>query len=401
MSFRRKTRYSVKGLLLLLVIFLVGLIGLGCIQGLQPVGWSGGAVSGNTLFVGSLEGRLVAVNTVDTSRQWSDELKAEVKSGGFNLGCTLGGGGGAKVAIYGTPVVAGDLVYLGGYNGKVYAFNADSLGVRWVYPPDDYLRDKEKKVVPIIGGLATDLEKVYFGGSDGKVYALDATTGEEKWKFVTEDEDTIWSTPAVKDGTLYIGSFDKKLYAIDTETGKEKWRGPFKTEGVIVSTPVVYNNTVYFGSFDRHLYAVDIVNGKEIWKFPATDEAENNPGNWFWTKPVVYKDAVYAGNLDGEVYVLQADSGNKIAEFDLGSPVSSAPVMVADSIIFASRKGAVYNLDTRSNQIKQIADIEDEVYGPLAQSEGVIYIHTPNLVLHRINADTGAILMSISLKSTE
>ncbi|MFC2007742.1 PQQ-binding-like beta-propeller repeat protein [Chloroflexota bacterium] len=170
---------------------------------------------------------------------------------------------------------------------------------------------------------------------------------------------------------------------------------------MIVTTPVVHNNTVYFGSFDRHLYAVDVANGKEIWKFPVTDGAEGNPGNWFWTKPVVYNDTVYAGNLDGEVYALQADNGNKIAEFDLGSPVSSAPVMVADSIIFASRKGVVYNLDTSTNQIRQIADIEEEVYGPLAQSGGVIYIHTPNLILHRINADTGAILMSISLESEE
>ncbi|MFC2007743.1 PQQ-binding-like beta-propeller repeat protein [Chloroflexota bacterium] len=129
------------------------------------------------------------------------------------------------MAIYGTPVVAGGLVYLAGYNGKVYSFDASSLGVKWVYPPDDYLRDEEKKVVPVIGGLATDLEKVYFGGSDGKVYALDAATGEEKWKFVTED--AIWSTPAVEDGTVYIGSFDKKLYAIDTATGKEKWGGGF------------------------------------------------------------------------------------------------------------------------------------------------------------------------------
>ncbi|MFC2007744.1 hypothetical protein ACFLVB_04025 [Chloroflexota bacterium] len=93
MSFRRKTRNSVKVLLLLIVIVLIGLIGLGCVQGLQPVGWSGGAISGDTLFVGSLEGRLVAVNTVDTSRQWSKEFKSETKSGGFDLGCTLGGGG--------------------------------------------------------------------------------------------------------------------------------------------------------------------------------------------------------------------------------------------------------------------------------------------------------------------
>ena len=64
-------------------------------------------------------------------------------------------------------------------------------------------------------------------------------------------------------------------------------------------------------------------------------------------------------------------------------------------------KGVIYALDTDSNKFKQLADIEEEVYGPLSVSEGVVYIHTQDLTLHRVNAKTGAVLMSISLKSKE
>ena len=386
MWFRHNRVLLGKILLLLVILLMVGLTSLGCVEGLQPIGWSGGAVSDGTLFVGSKEGRLVAVNIADDSRQWSGPIKAKPTGG---LGCaapTAGGGcaaASAGVAIYGTPAVSGDLVYIGGYNGKIYAFNSSSLATRWVYPREDYLQ-------PIAGGLLVAQGKVYFGCSDGRVYALDAATGDRQWEsFKTGDK--IWSTPVIDGDTLFIGSFDKKLYALNAADGSKKWE--FETEGAIVSTPLVYDNTVYIGSFDRYLYAVDTTDGSLRWKFMGE--------NWFWAKPVAYNNTVYAGSLDGKVYALDVRNGDKVAEFSLESPISSSLVMVNSSIIFASRTGVIYTIDTGSNKLRQLADIEEEVYGPLCVSGGVVYIHTQDLMLHRVNANTGAILTSISLKSKE
>ena len=81
-----------KILLLLVMLLVVGLTSLGCIEGMQPIGWSGGTVPDGTLFVGSKEGRLVAVNIADESRQWSELLKPVATAGGF--GCLPMGGGG-------------------------------------------------------------------------------------------------------------------------------------------------------------------------------------------------------------------------------------------------------------------------------------------------------------------
>jgi len=156
---------------------------------------------------------------------------------------------------------------------------------------------------------------------------------------------------------------------------------------------LVHDNTVYIGSFDRYLYAVDAIDGSLRWKFMGE--------NWFWAKPVAYNNTVYAGSLDGKVYALDVRNADKVAEFNLESPISSSPVMVNSSIIFATQEGAIYTLDTGRNELKRLADIEAEVYGPLCASEGVVYIHTQDLTLHRVNANTGAILGSISLKSKE
>ncbi len=389
MKFRHNKVLLGKVLLLLVILVVGGLTSLGCIKGLQPIGWSGGVVADGILFVGSKEGRLVAVNVADGSRQWSEPMKILRPAGGFGCMGPTGGGGCAAapagVAIYGAPAVAEDLVYIGGYNGKIYAFNSNSLEKRWVYP-------REGNLEPIIGGPVIALDKVYIASSGGKVYALDAATGDKEWVFQSGDK--IWSTPAITSDTLYIGSFDKKLYALDAITGKKKWE-PFETGGAIVSTPLVYDNTVYFSSFDRYLYAVDATDGRLKWKFMG--------GNWFWAKPVAYNGVIYAGCLDGKVYALDAEKGpeEEVKEFDLGSPVSSSPVVANNSIVFASQQGMIYAIDADSNKLRPLAELEENIYGPLCASEGVVYIHTQDLTLHPVDVNSGAKLKTILLKVSE
>ena len=385
--FQRKLRGKTLLVLVMLLVIMGGLTGLACIRGLQPIGWSGGAVADNTLFVGSKQGRLVAVNIADGSRQWSDTIKMPSSAGGFGCAAPMLGGGCEAAptggAIYGTPVVAGDLVYIGGYNGRIYAFNSSSLETRWVYPREGYLK-------PIIGGPIVMLNKIYFSTSDGKVYALDAASGDKEWGF--QDGDKIWSTPAGNGDTVYIGSFDNKLYALNADDGKKKWE--FRTQGAVASTPLVYNNTVYIGCLDRYLYAVDTSDGSRKWKFMGE--------SWFWAKPLVYNKVIYAPCLDGKVYILDAETGGEVADaVDLGSPISSSPVLVDDKVIIASQQGVIYALDTGSNKGKQLANIEEEIYGPLCASDGVIYIHTQDLTIHPVEADTGAKLATISLKSSQ
>jgi outer membrane protein assembly factor BamB len=382
MGTRYSTKLVFKTLFLLLVILLSGLASSGCIAGTAAVssGWSGVVIDNDILFVGSMEGKLVAANTTDGRSFWEATLESTVSTGG-GFGCAPAS---KAVAIYSSPAVAKDLVYVGGYTGIIYAFAVGKDEPRWVYPRQGALEGY------IVGGPIVGEGKVYFGCADGKVYALDAADGykENGWPFETGDK--IWSTPTISEDTLYIGSLDKKLYALNANDGSKKWE--FKTEGAIVSTPLVYDNKVYFGSFDRYLYAIDATSGSLKWKFLAE--------NWFWAKAVVYNDTIYAACLDGKVYALNAESGNKLAEpLDLGSPISSSPVLVDDLLIVATEEGVVYAIDTKSNQQRQLANVEGKVYAPLAASQGKVYVHTRTDALYEIDAQSGATLWSISLKS--
>jgi outer membrane protein assembly factor BamB len=380
--------------LLLALVIAVSLAGFSCVRGLAPIGWSGGTVSDGTLFVGSREGRLVSINLSSQNRLWSEQLKAVSQPGLFGCSPVGGagcGGGSAGVAIYGTPVVSGELAYFAGYNGKIYACNISNLTTRWVYPRDSYLP-------PVVGGLALAQGKLFFGCSDGKIdnkkvkgilFALDAMTGDYLYQFETADK--IWATPVIDGDTLYIGSFDKKLYALNIADGTVKWE--FATEGAVIATPLVYQDTVIIGSLDRNLYALNKSDGSLKWKFSGN--------NWFWTESVVLNDTLYAACLDGYVYVLKAADGAKVAEFDLGNPVSSRPVVVDSSVIFVTRKGAVYSLPAGAGEPGLLTDIDKAVDGPLTAYNGIVYIHTQDLMLQRVNAVDGSVLSAISLEKPD
>jgi outer membrane protein assembly factor BamB len=391
---------------LAVVLLLVGLAFFGCTgTRSSPQGGSGGTIADGTLFLcpalkqaaggfgcssPQLEGKLVAIDISSGEHKWSDVTLEASRPTGGGFGCAPSA---VPAAVYGSPAVAGDLVYVAGYSGKVYAINSSSGVMRWVYP-------REGNLEPIVGGVVSALDKVYFGCSDGKVYALDAVTGDLQPGFPSPigDKNKIWSTPAIDGDTLYIGSFDKKLYAIDTETGKEKWK-PFETEGAIISTPLVYDNTVYIGSFDRCLYTVDATTGKQIWRFPATDEDENKPGSWFWAKPIIFGNTVYAPCLDGNVYILNAETGGEVVDaIDLGGPVSSSPVLVDNKVIVATEEGKIYAIDTGNNQKSELKNLAEKVYAPLCASDGVIYIYTGSQNLYALSAESGATLWSLSLK---
>ena len=370
--------------LLLLVVLLGGLTTYGCV-GIKstPEGGSGGTIADGTLYLTTpsvstggfgcaaspATSKLVALDISDGSRLWEVSLETSRSAGGF--GCAPASGG---LAVYGNPAVDGDLVYIGGYDGRVYAISSSTR-----LSKEKYLDENDPQ--PIIGGAVVSQGKLYIGSSDGKVYALGTTSLDNEWDSPFETGDKIWASPAIDEGTLYIGSFDQKLYALNAADGSKRWE--FKTEGAIVSTPLIYNDTVYIGSFDRYFYAIDATNGRLRWKFMGT--------NWFWAKAVAHNNIIYAPSLDGKVYVLDAESGREVvAAIDLGSPVSSSPVLADDLLIIASEEGKLYSLDTINNQVKQLADLAVRVYAPLSASDGMIFIHTEKNTLHAMDIQTGA-----------
>ncbi|HSV49732.1 MAG TPA: PQQ-binding-like beta-propeller repeat protein, partial [Candidatus Acidoferrales bacterium] len=93
---------------------------------------------------------------------------------------------------------------------------------------------------------------VYVGSYDHKLYAFNAQNGSLIW--AAETGDIIISKPAVAEGIVCVGSEDYNLYAFDTATGSKLWS--FATGYYVDSDPAIIDGVVYFGSEDSKVYAL-------------------------------------------------------------------------------------------------------------------------------------------------
>jgi len=368
---RRSVWLSLIGTAIIAVALILG----GCgVAGAPSRGFSAVAVGDNTLLVGAKQGNnaaLVAFNTADYAPLWPAQTEggspgvlfyAPANSGFlFNFNCALP----SQESLYGMPAVAGNIVYIATYSGKIYAY--DYAAGRpdqpvWQYPATDDVSLGNIVSSPVLaGGL------LYVGSSDGKLYAFDAATGEFKWDFQTGDK--VWSTPTVDGGTIYCGSFDKKLYAIDAVSGEKIWE--FQADGALMAQPLVSGGVIYVGDYGRRFYAINAADGTEKWRY----EAEKG----FWARAVVAGGTVYAPNLDYSVYALDTADGRVQAQIEMGSQISAAPVLVGTQLYVAAEKGTIYAIDTAKNTKRiiftDIADKEENVYAPLTADGDMVYIH--------------------------
>jgi len=352
--------------ILLAVLALSGCIG--------PRGWPGVVVDGDTLFVGSMGGRVVRLEL--SARQEDKRVPSksdgewvwapEVEQAGSIFSCAQGGQFGAGV-LYGAPVVGNDTVYIGAYSGKVYAIDAEH--------GDDVWEEPFETGGSIVGGVAVADGTLFVGSSDGKLHAVDVSTGRAKRGFepyATGDE--IVSTPVVQDGVVYFGSLDQKLYAIYADTGKLKWDEPFKTGGGVASKPLIVGEVVYFGSFDSKLYAVYADTGEPKWEQPF------EAGNWFWAEALYHDGIIYACSLDHNVYAIDADSGELASgwstnPFPTEDQIRSSPVIVGDVLVVASEDGKVYGIDLETGEERWQRDLESSILAPLCTAAGKVYLH--------------------------
>lgn len=348
---------------------------VGCYSSAPSRGWSGCTISDGILYVGTIQGKIVSLNAANgTELGWEKEINVQSSSG---FGCSNYIS--KPMSTYGVPVIKDGVVYVGGYDGNVYAFAAEGgMSAEFETGGD------------IVGSPVTDDETntLFVGSSDGKLYALAADNIEnKKWEFQTGDR--IWSTPAVDNGVVYIGSTNHRLYAIDIETHEEIWH--FEAEAAILSTPLVYEDTIYIGACDNKFYAIDAASGEEIWHFEA--------GNWFWTQALAYNGEIWVGSVDHNVYILNAVSGEKTGEVKTDGRVCTPPVKVKVNdtkylIVIGSEDGWIYTIDPENKSSTQLRDLEAPILAPIyADTEdGIIYVHAQDgsHILYAIKVSTAS-----------
>ncbi len=364
-------------------------------------GWSGVAYYEGTLFVGSTDGKLLAMNpsarSGDLSFPAADEWVFPIPT--FGLARPVCGPACASpspvVNIYATPRIADDLVYIATYSGesgRILAVNRVAPGYtegapmrskgEWVYP------SVLESIGAIVGSPVLYDGMLFFGSSDGKVYALDATYGEKKWVYDTGGK--IWTSPAIADSVLYVSNYERRLCALSIQDGTLLWQKEFPAS--IASSPVVSNGKLFFGTFDHYFYALDATSGDVKWRFKG--------GGWFWATPVVKDGVVYAGCLNGKVYALKADTdvvaGEKLWEFSADAPIIAGPVLTAGGLAVASKSGKIYVLRVEDGDLVRTVAIGSQIVAPLCAVGDMIYIHARDRCIYGVNIELGEVVWKFS-----
>ncbi|WP_415378544.1 PQQ-binding-like beta-propeller repeat protein [Halosimplex sp. TS25] len=300
------------------------------------------AVVDGTVYVGSNDGFLYAIDAVSGEEEWAYETGQEVMS---------------------SPAVADGTVYVGSHDGRLHAVGTDSGEREWAFEADGpvfaspayrdgtlyvgtqagsmYAVDTageevwQRSVADRVDSTAAVVDDTVYVGlwnddHTGSVVALDAATGEQTKEYPATGE--IACSPTVVDGVVYFGDYARTIYAVDTGTAELVWGRQF--DGAILASPVVVDGTVYVGGFDGTLWAMDAANGDIEWSFST--------GNQIFSSPAVTRDTVYVGSADHSLYAVDRATGDEVFSVETDRPVLSSPAVTAGAVFVGSSDSRVY-----------------------------------------------------------
>jgi outer membrane protein assembly factor BamB len=271
------------------------------------------AVSGGTVYFGSGDGNVYALDAASGKLRWK-----------FHTGDV----------VHASPAIAGGTLFIGSWDSFFYALDARTGKEKWRFKTGEDHQIFNQ--VGIQSSAAVMDGVVYFGCRDSNFYALDARSGEKKWAFNNKGSWVI-SSPAVKDGKVYFATSDSGLfYELDARSGSEVFS--LKSNGwPMFSSPSIAGDMLYIGSHEGKLLAIDLKTRQFAWKFQTDGSRENGPAltkadgtpNYdvaftedfydalivgaskmltvgaILSSPVVVDNVIYVGSADGNLYALQ------------------------------------------------------------------------------------------------
>ncbi len=245
---------------------------------------------GDTLFVPSMGGDLVAMDPMRGAEKWRVH--------------TAGG-------VFSTPQVDNGVVYFGSADHNVYAVDLATHQVKWKFPTGG----------AVFGGASVARGVVCIASCDRTIYGLDAKTGQKKWTVQTGG---MTQSKVATDGSLFfVGTWDNMFRAIDAESGHIAWSHKFgKSRGgafsfyfaPAIGSPTIGDRNVFISSNDGLLHAVDIASGKIAWETPQSHQLG-------YCGPLYRDGRVYQGSLAGKVYCFDAHDGSILWQADTGGAI--------------------------------------------------------------------------------
>jgi polyvinyl alcohol dehydrogenase (cytochrome) len=338
-----------------------------------------------------------------------------------------------------TPAVVDGVVYLPGWDGKVYALKLDDGKQVWTAMLPDLI-DSSPTVT------AT---QVFVSDDNGGVHALERATGKLQWSQTVDAhaETHLWSSPVfIPDaGLVVLGvasgeeqvagmttpTFRGSVVALEAATGKQRWKfetasaasgsGPgiavWGTAAVDTTRKAMYigtgnNYAMPIGEYADSMLAINYETGKLIWakQFTANDiftiYSPMGPDADIGSSANLFsldgKDYLGIGVKTGIFYALERDTGaikwmTMISGgSSLGGVVSASAY--ANGMLFAasnekiSGPTATVALDAKDGHIVWRYSSPNVTYGGLAHANGIVFLGTTAGSIFALDGAKGTML---------
>jgi outer membrane protein assembly factor BamB len=279
-----------------------------------------------------------------------------------------------------SPLVLRASIYVGDWNGRVWAMRRRTGKVRWV----------TKLRAQVKGGVAISGDRVYVGDYSGHLYSLNAKSGGIVWQSKVQPRfgstGNFYATPALAYGRVYIGATDGKMYSFGATTGKLRWSQ--STGGYVYSSPAVWRGRIYVGSYSQRFFCMDAATGNILWQFKANGPISGSP--------TVIAGRVYFATLKGTTYALNARTGGKLWTYPDGK---YSPVVADAERLYLTGNARIYGLVEKraapqkqrlvtASQLKQILKasgrgVTGRSYATVAAASKARGVQVCNVVLHK------------------
>jgi polyvinyl alcohol dehydrogenase (cytochrome) len=333
------------------------------------------------------------------------------------------------------PAVVGDVVYLPGWNGRVYALRLEDGSEVWTASLPDLI-DSSPTVTET---------QVFVSDDNGSVHAIDRETGDVQWSRSVDshEEAHLWSSPVyiASAGLIVVGvasgeeqvpkvafTFRGSVVGLDAQSGEIRWRfetasagsgsgpgiGSWGTAAVDESRKLVFIGTGNnygppSGEFSDSMLAINYESGELEWARQFTegdvyaiygsqgpDFDIGSSANLF---SVDGEDFVGIGVKSGTYFALNRDTGEIVwrTSISLGSVlggVISAPAY-ADGLIFVASNEFVAStstavaIDARSGDIVWREGYSGLTYGGVAHANGVVFMASVSGGIYAYDALSG------------
>ncbi|KAB2904448.1 MAG: PQQ-binding-like beta-propeller repeat protein [Anaerolineae bacterium] len=293
-----------------------------------------------------------------------------------------------ETMFYAPPVVDDGTVYVGDYNGNVYAVDRETGKEIWAYKVGgtklfgiaNFGGSTDRVIAPI--AIA---ENILFVPDELGVFALNKETGKLlNWKL--DSDRAVWSQPIYvpatedKPAMLFAASLDHSLYALDVseidledtvgklddaEEAEVLWKADL--EGAAAGQPTydVERGILFVGTFGSKMLAVSAEDGDILGEY----ETEG----WVWEGPTLYDGVLYFGDIKGYLHAVTFNDGNferiwsrQVAKGKL----RARPLVTDDLVIVASDDNTIYAVRRDTGEREWERDVESKALADLFQIQG-------------------------------